>query len=166
MMGQEGEASQSGDDLPGWARRFRVLPRSQGEIAAPIVPAGTSRFTPSGELVLVRLKLSISGHGLLAEAEVGGVDPHPVENHGELSGDRDLGFGHAAAPGNGQARRCGVRGLRSPARGAQRRPLAAAHQERVRGLDPAGSGAGSAEFVAAPSQIWGLILPVISVSPD
>ena len=51
--GQEDEASQSVHDLLARRQRLRV----QGEIAAPIVFAGTSRFTLAGELVLVVRRL-------------------------------------------------------------------------------------------------------------
>jgi len=128
-------------------RPFGLTPRDQGsgrdrrahrprrnEPLRPLGRTGASRSTPF-----------VSGPCLLAEAEVGAVDPHPVQDDGELSGSpagpwgprgptgRDLRLGHAAAPSDGQAP------------GAQRRPFRAAHQKCVRRLDQARSG----ELVAA-----------------
>src|SRR5690349_8641018 len=72
------------------------------EIAWPIVPTGTIRFTLSGNSSCSTLPFSGSHgvasirSGLLAEAELGCVAPHAVQDDGELAGDRDTSSRHAA----------------------------------------------------------------------
>jgi hypothetical protein len=58
-------------------------------------------------------------HRLLAEAKLGLVAPHAVQDDGELAGDGDAGARHAAPLGD----------LHAP--GAQARPFAAPHEQRV-----------------------------------
>ena len=75
--------------------------------------------------------------GFLAEAELGFVAPHAVQDDGELAGDRDAGARHAAMLGD----------LHAP--GPQARPFAAAHQQGVGGLVERGAG----EFVATAADL-------------
>ena len=102
---------------PACADRLGAL----NEIASPIVPTGTIRITLAGEVWPVvwfdqtgvsRLGGRDGHHWLLAEAELGLVAPHPVQDNGELARDRYAGTRHA--PGLGD--------LHAP--GAQARPFA------------------------------------------
>ena len=106
-----------------WVRRFETL----NEVALPFVPTGTIRTTPTGRIY--RLLLTVScrrqtgcGARLTAEAELGFVAPHAMQDDGELARDRDAGTGHAAMLGDGHAP------------GPQARPLLAPHQQRMCGL--------------------------------
>jgi hypothetical protein len=86
------------------AHRFEVL----NEIALPLVPTGTVRFTHAGEFLSGSPPLTVcSGCGaasrrdrLFAEVELGAVAPHAMQDDGELAGDRDAGAGQAAALGD------------------------------------------------------------------
>ena len=112
-------------------------------------PGREAPLHPFGRTGATRPAFSVSGQGLLAEAEVGAVEPHAVQDDGELSGSPagpwgprsptgcDLGPGHAAPLGDSQ----------SP--DAQGRPFLAAHRERVRRLVECGSG----ELVAAAADL-------------
>ena len=108
-------------------------------IAAPIVPMGTISAARSE----ARLSFSwsspsgwTSGGGCgrrLAEAEVGIVAPHPVQDDAEFARHRDPGAGHAAAASH----------LHAP--DTQARPFRAAHEQGVRRLVKRGA----RELVAA-----------------
>jgi hypothetical protein len=79
MMGSAGRGvSICFTTLRALALRFGTL----NEIASPIVPTGTIRFTLSGEFVCLALPSGCDRAGLLAEAELGSVAPHAVEDDG------------------------------------------------------------------------------------
>ncbi len=115
--------SRSGDDRSGLAGRLRI----QGETASPIVPAGTSRFTLAGELILV-------------------VQGFRSEATSSLAKRKSVPSSHI---------RCGITvsflataiwALAMPRRsatasppGKQRRPFPAAHRARVRRFDQVGA---------------------------
>ena len=106
----------------------------------PIVPTGTIRCTLTGEALSIAARSSSdrrSQVGLLAEPEFGSGAPHPVENNSQLASHRDASASHAAR----------LRDLHAP--GAQDRPFAASHQERVGGLVQRRAG----QFVAASADL-------------
>lgn len=123
-------------------------------IALPFVPAGTIWFTLAGELLLCPPSHSGCGaadgrYRLLAEAELGLVAPHAVQDDGELAGDSDASARHAAPLGD----------LHAP--GAQARPFAAPHEQRVGCLIEcrAGEFVATAAYLALDVRFAGLITP-------
>src|SRR3954447_9695057 len=118
------------------SRRLMAL----NEIASPIVPAGTIRFTPAGEVWPAPAGMSPSHGGRyrrFAEAEQGLFPPHRVQDDRQLSGDRHAGTGHAATLGY----------LQAP--GTQARPFARAHQQGMGSLVERGAG----EFIATAADL-------------
>ena len=125
------------------ADRFGTL----NEIASPIVPTGTIRVTLAGEVwpaVVQFASAGVSRSGgcdgrcrLLAEAELGPVAPHPMEDDGELARNRHAGPRHATVFGD----------LHPP--GAQARPFARARQQGMGRLVECSTG----QFVAAAADL-------------
>ena len=80
------------------------------EIASPIVPTGTIRVTLAGEVWPAVVQFDQTGvcrlggrdgsRRLLAEAELGLVAPHPVQDDSELARDRHTGPRHASVLGD------------------------------------------------------------------
>lgn len=106
------------------------------EIASPIVPAGTIRFSLAGDVWPDPTGVPPSCRGRyrrFAEADRSLVPPHRVQDDRQLPGDRRTGAGHAAM----------LRYLQTP--GTQARPFTAAHQQGVGSLVERGAG----QFVAA-----------------
>ena len=96
---------------PRKARRPKTVPRSSrlmpqvldlNEIVLTHRPHWNDPIHPfarDGAVVVLATPSSCCQAGFLAEPELGFVAPHPVEDHGELTGDRDAGAGHAAMRG-------------------------------------------------------------------
>ena len=75
--------------------------RTLNEITSPIVPTGTMRLRPRQAEKLECLLRSARGRcGLLAPEELAAIDPHAVQDHCQLAGDRDTGTCHAPAFGD------------------------------------------------------------------
>src|SRR3954447_16007698 len=120
--------------------RLRRRLMALNEIASPIVPAGTIRFTPAGEVwpAPAGVPPLCSGRDRrLAEAERGLIPPHRVQHNRQFAGDRHASTGHAAMLGY----------LQAP--GTQARPVAAAHQQAIGGFVERGAG----EFVTAAADL-------------
>jgi hypothetical protein len=86
-------------DLAGQAHRFETL----NEIASPIVPTGTIRFTRSGDASCCAPRSGRGEAGFLAEAELGLIALYAVKDDGELAGHGDTGAGHASSLGDRHA---------------------------------------------------------------
>jgi len=127
-------------------RRTRCLNLSRDLEA--LLPAGSGLSTRSPRpsspqerrgSALVRRKLQCllrrdrGRCGLLAPAELAAIDPHAVQDHRQLAGNRDAGTCHAPAFGD----------VHAP--GTQRRPFGAADQQRVGCFVESSTG----QFVAA-----------------
>lgn len=136
---------------------FQSIPRPSGH-RCPLAPDSQRDHLAhcphrnDAASALVRRKLDLLSsrgvrgcHRLLAPAEFAVVDPHAVQDHPKLAGDRDAPPRHAPALGD----------LHSP--GPQRRPFGAADQQRVRRLVARSVGQSS------PHR---LMRPCTSVSPD
>ena len=81
--------------------RLRARKKS-GDLTTAIVPAGTSFPAVSREPCDLP-SCALRGSLLRRPVELGAVDPHAMQNHGELSSNRDFGFSEPASFGDPHA---------------------------------------------------------------